>query len=280
MNQHEYVKAVYDSELNRTCVDILIFFAWRKNWKNDTLVWGSAENIGKTIRVGARDVENWTPFLREMGWLVDTGERAQGNGRPLIKYDLAIGTFTDATSDKAKRRRKTKDFPDATSVNSTEDSDSEPTLSRRDVTETGDFPAVTADFPDVTTEEQGINKIKEEQVSTTTPAAPVETSKEFSIREDEVFDSSTLSNQVLEAKPSMAPKEPVLPKKRIDNYHDIVNEFITVSSLMRDLPNEVRDDARALALDIDFKPEVSRPSIRINDAIAKAWMDYEARGGN
>lgn len=289
MNRYEYEKAVYESGLNRTCKQILVYFAFRKNWNHDTKVWSSAVNIGKAIDVSSRTVEIWIQKVREQGWLVDTGERrASRMGRPCVVYDLAIPDLPEVTSVMSQDEIDSEeDLPVTTSVMSEEWTTEREVLTRSSFGKVADLPEMNADLPEmvadlpvITSDEQGINKIEEDlKEEQDTPASPVDNSKEFSIREDEVFDSSTLSNQELEAKPSMAPEEPVLLKKRINNYYELRNEFIKIRVLTK-LPKEVADEAESIVLDPDWKPEVSRPSIRINDAIAKAWTDHEAKGGN
>lgn len=97
MNRNEFERAVYDpaNQLNATDVAILLWYANHIYWKNpDSMAWGAAESIARDIRMGKRTVEGRRPGLERQGWLVDTGERHYGkNGRPVVKYTLAIPDF-------------------------------------------------------------------------------------------------------------------------------------------------------------------------------------------
>lgn len=157
--RYEYEQSVYDpaSGLTAAQVAVAIWYGHRKNWKNDTLAWGSAENIAMDIRFSARTVERARPVLEERGWLVDTGERAHnGKGRPVVKYDLAAPTFSDIATDLSRH-------------------DEEP------------FPTLRDTFSDTVSDEQVREQEEEqvkEQVTTTGRFAPV-VGQEDDIREYE-----------------------------------------------------------------------------------------------
>lgn len=94
MKRYEFEGAVYESDLDAGSKAILAYYAHKKNWNEDGKVWTSAASVAKALNLGARTVQRRIPILRELGWLIDTGQR-KGNGA--IVYDLAIGTTVTET---------------------------------------------------------------------------------------------------------------------------------------------------------------------------------------
>jgi hypothetical protein len=92
MNRNEFEQAVYASGLDAASRHILMYYASVKHWKTDGNVWPSMDSIARDTGLGRRTVARKVPVLRDLGWLVETGEtKTNGKGRPSVVYGLTIG---------------------------------------------------------------------------------------------------------------------------------------------------------------------------------------------
>src|SRR5690242_12800463 len=91
MKRYEFEKAVYESSLDKMEKQILVYYAYRKNWNGDGKVWVSAMTVARDTGLSTTTVARRMVGLREAGWLVPTGT-VYGNGS--LEYDLAIGDST------------------------------------------------------------------------------------------------------------------------------------------------------------------------------------------
>lgn len=193
MKRNEFEAAVYDpaNQLNGTDVAVLLWYANHIYWKKaDSLAWGSAQNIAKAVRKGTRSVEGSRPRLVELGWLVDSGERVHTkNGRPLVKYSLAIptfpapiadnlSTFPAATAENLDTTETT--FPATSAVNPTTNDDTEEvSRSFEEVSRNSDrgFPQFWRGFPATSADEYVKNMLDEDVIEDgtqgTVPDGPV-----------------------------------------------------------------------------------------------------------
>lgn len=89
MNRNEFEKAVKESELDPTSRHILLHYAYCKNWQKNTWAFPSAVAVARATGYGIASIKRRMRYLRDTGWLVDTGER---RGRGVIVYDLAVGS--------------------------------------------------------------------------------------------------------------------------------------------------------------------------------------------
>lgn len=96
MKRYEFERAVYESALDKIEKQVLVYYAYRKNWVNGGLVWVSAATVSKETGLSSSSVARRTVRLREAGWLLPTGGTHGGGA---VEYDLAIGTSpTEVTS--------------------------------------------------------------------------------------------------------------------------------------------------------------------------------------
>ena len=270
MKRYEFEKAVYESGLNRTLKQILVYYGYKKNWNNDSQVWDSAVTVGKALDMSDRTVERAMPVLRDNGWLIDTGRRVIGRtGRPSIVYELAIG-LSDTMSVKSTHNQP--ELSDTMSVKSDIEFIETEIVIRHHVGQvpelsdmSDELSDISAELSDTTPGEQGINKTKEQvKVLLPTPPEPV-----VEITEDEIRNESISSNNEFE-------DEVTPPKRACANINklELINGLTRAIGFSGDFPSSVSDRAKELLLDPFFNPDEEATAIRVNSAIGKAWQEH------
>jgi len=77
--------AVYATDLDGISKSILVYMSYRKNWKEGTFAYPSAERVAKDTGFGIATVRRNMRKLRDQGYLCDTGQR---KGAGVKVYDL------------------------------------------------------------------------------------------------------------------------------------------------------------------------------------------------
>lgn len=95
MRRDEFEKAVRASSLDGVSKSILYVMATYKNWKEDLSAWPSTNTLAQGTGFSRITVARRMVYLRDTGWLVDTGKRSE---KGAIYYDLAIGGVSEGYS--------------------------------------------------------------------------------------------------------------------------------------------------------------------------------------